>query len=270
MNVRKKGDSTKKRRFQSLNLFRNAACVAAVCFLLISCAKPQIVRDEEAEPFAGPVTLELLKQSVGFGDEAGIKSPVRVKVFNEGNVVGNFNGVLAYKKPSLMRVSLFGPFGLTLLDLIASRDVFQAFVPNENILYEWENPNIMFSIPPDGPFIYDMFETDDMILLEMFLREGNEPEHIAAFYFDRAYVLNRAMVFYKGSARIMHLSFGAFTGRIPSRISMFFPTGASIEIIMDDLRTGVDIPDDYFRPLDHRNKIIRPFEETLDIVLPRK
>ncbi|RPI38119.1 MAG: hypothetical protein EHM54_01315 [Nitrospiraceae bacterium] len=252
-------------------LFQKTALIvmAALCLSLFSCAKREVVRPAEIEPYEGPVTIERLKQAVGFGNVRSIKSLASVSIFKKGESEGTLNGVLGYKAPGKMRVNLFGPFGLTVTEILISGELFQLFLPPKNILYEWNSPEVTFTGLMNGRFRYEMLEEDDMHVLLAYKKDEGNSDIVAKYYFDRTYLLNRSMSFYKDGAEVVKAEFSDFNGRLPERTRLNFRNGLSLDIALEEPEFDSDIPDGYFKPIEHGEKQVRPFQEILKRFAPR-
>ena len=244
--------------------YRTALLIVAVlCLSLFSCAPKEVLRRAGPAPYEGTVNVEVLKQSVGFGNVRSIKALADVTVYKQGKKEGSMNGVFAYKSPRKMRLDIFGPFGLTAAELIISGDLIQFSVPQKNVLYEWNAPEVSFTGLADGSFRYEMSEEGDMHVLSAYLTDAQNNDVSAKYYFDRTYLLNRAMSFYKDGSEIIKAEFDDFNGRVPERIKIMLSSGLAINIALQESEFDSDIPDEYFKTIEHGDKQIRPFEELL-------
>ena len=241
-----------------------------LCLSLVSCAKREVVRRAEIGPYEGPVTAELLKQSVGFGNVKSIKALAAVSIFKKGEPEGSLNGVLGYKAPGKMRVNLFGPFGLTVTEMLISGELFQVSVPPKNILYEWNSPEVTFTGLMNGRFRYEMTEEDDMYVLLAYNKDEVNQDISAKYYFDRTYLLNRSMSFYKDGAEVVKAEFEDFNGRIPEKTRLIFLNGMVMDIALEEPEFDSDIPDEYFRAIEHGDKQIKPFQEVFKRFAPSR
>jgi len=253
-------------------LFRKTALfvMIVVCLSLLSCAKKEVVRRAEIAPYQGLVTTELLKQSVGFGKVKSVKALSTVSIFKKGEPEGTLNGVLGYKAPGKMRVSLFGPFGLTVTEMLISGELFQLSVPPKNILYEWNSPEVTFTGLINGRFRYEMAEEDDMFVLLAYKTDEGNSDIAAKYYFDRIYLLNRSMSFYKDGAEVVKAEFNDFNGRIPESTRLIFLNGLVMDIALEEAEFDSDIPDEYFRAIEHGDKQIRPFQDVFRRFAPSR
>jgi hypothetical protein len=252
-------------------LFQKTALLFMIvlCLSLFSCAKREVVRRAEIEPYKGPVTTERLKQAVGFGEVRTIKALAAVSIFKKGEPEGTLNGVLGYKAPGKMRVNLFGPFGMTVTEMLISGELFQLFLPPKNILYEWNSPEVTFTGLMNGRFRYGMGEEGDMYVLLAYRKDEGDPDVAAKYYFDRTYLLNRSISFYKDGSEVVKAEFNNFNGRLPERTRVIFQNGLMIDISLEEPEFDSDIPDEYFRPIEHGEKRVRPFQEILKRFAPR-
>ncbi|MEC4675589.1 MAG: hypothetical protein VST72_01520 [Nitrospirota bacterium] len=236
--------------------------IILLCLLVFSCVKRQVVRQAVLEPYTGPVTVETLRKSIVFRNVRTIKSSVDVKIFRDMKPAGDLSGIFVYKSPGHMRLSLFGPFGVTVLDFLLSKDLFQTYIPPKNIIYEWSSSDASFNALLDDRFSYSMAERGDDFVLYAYI-PGNNSELIAEYSFDNTYLLNRSIIFYRRGREIARLYFDDFNGRNPGHIKLLFITGMSMEISLNQPEFDSDVPNSYFRPVDHANRTVLPLQDIL-------
>ena len=249
----------------SMILFKTALLVMAVlCLSLFSCAPKESLRRAELAPYEGMVTVEALKQSVGFGNVRSIKALAYVTVYKQGKNEGSMNGVFGYRAPRKMRIDLFGPFGLTVTEVLIAGDLLQVSVPQKNILYEGNAPEVSLTGLIKGDFRYDIGEEGDMHVLCAHSSDGQNNDVAAKYYFDRTYLLNRAMSLYKDGSEVIKTEFDDFNGRVPEKIKIMLSSGLVMDIALHESEFDSDIPDEYFKTIEHGDKQIKPFQELLN------
>lgn len=235
--------------------------VLILSLALFSCAKKEALRRTEIGPYQGPVTVEALKQSIGFGNVRSLKALAEVSITKQGEYEGGMNGIFAYKAPGKMRITLFGPFGLTLSEIVISGELLQLSVPSKNILYEWDSPEVSFSGLMNSRFRYEMgVEADGYVLLAYKSDELNS-DVAAKYFFDRTYLLNREIFFYKDGSEVMKAEFNDYNGRVPERTRLTLANGLVLDIDLKEPVFDSDIPDEYFRAIEHGDKRIKSFQE---------
>ena len=242
--------------------------LTVICLSLFSCAKKEVLRRAELEPYTGPVTIDMLKQSVGFGNVRSIKALADLTLTKQGESEGSVNGVLGYKAPGKMRINLFGPFGLTMTEVLISGELFQFFVPPKNLLYEWNSPEVTFTGLMNGRFHYVMAEEGERYVLIAYHTDEQNPGIAALYYFDRTYLLNREMSFYKEGSEVIRAEFSDFNGRVPERMKLCFSNGLVMDIVLQEPEYDSDIPDEYFNAVEHGDKQIKSFPETFRLFVP--
>ena len=235
--------------------------VLILSLALFSCAKKEALRRIEIEPYQGTVNVESLKQSIGFGKVRSLKAIVEVSIAKRGEDKGSMNGIFAYKAPGKMRINLFGPFGLTITDIVISEELLQLSVPSKNILYEWNSPEVSFSGLMNSRFRYEMGVEDDKYVLLAYRSDKQNSDVAAKYFFDRTYLLNRAICFYKDGAEVIKAEFSDFNGRVPGRTRLILSNGLVLEIALQEPEFDADIPDRYFRVIEHGDKRIKSFQE---------
>jgi len=231
--------------------------------LFAACAKKPVVRPAEVEPYTGPVTVDVLKQQIGFRDLSSIKALAEVRVFRKGESEGSFNGVFGYRAPQSMRISLFGPFGLTVMDFLISDHELQLHLPPKNLVYEWESPELPLLTLLNERFIYSLQENDQDYILNAGPADGDDEELTTRYLFDRFYLRNTAAIFYRNGLEFARADFDAFNGKVPEKISISFRNRTRIEIHLSETEFDTGIPDEYFRPIDRNGKKVRPFQDFL-------
>lgn len=254
---------TRIRTFLFGQLPHTMGVLLCVCVLAYSCAGRETVRRISPEPFRGQITVETLKKAIIFENYHDISSRADVKVYKQGEPAGSFSGVFAYKMPENLRLSLFGPLGLTVMDFLVTGNVFQVFLPSKNIIYEWVPPEIFLDVPFDDRFRFEMHERQDMVVLYAYQKKPAHHDLIALYIFDRTYLLNRAVSLYEDDTEIMHIEFSDFNGKIPESIKIAFMTSARMELYLEDITLDSEISDAYFRPFDRKGRKILPFKDVL-------
>jgi outer membrane lipoprotein-sorting protein len=235
--------------------------VLILSLALFSCVKKEALRSTEIGPYQGPVTVDSLKQSIGFGNVRSLKALTEVSISKQGEKKGDMNGIFAYKAPGKMRINLFGPFGLTLTEIVISGELLQLSVPSKNTLYEWNSPEVSFSGLLNSSFRYEMGVEGDGYVLLAYKSDELNSDVAAKYFFDRIYLLNRAIYFYKDGSEVVRAEFNDYNGRVPERTRLTLSNGLVLDIALQEPEFGVDIPDKYFRAIEHGDKKIKSFQE---------
>jgi outer membrane lipoprotein-sorting protein len=241
-----------------------------LCLSLVSCAKKEVLRRVELEPYKGPVTVDVLKRAVGFGDVRSIKALADVTISKKGKREGSLNGVFGYKAPGKIRINLFGPFGLTVTEILISGELLQLSVPAKNTLYEWNSPEVSFTGLMNNRFNYGMAEEGELYVLLAHKTDEQASEMTVKYFFDRTYLLNRQISFWKDGAEEIKAEFYAFNGRVPEQTRLSFSNGSSINVFLQEPEFDSEIPDEYFRAIEHGEKEIRPFQEVFKRFAPSR
>ena len=238
-----------------------SACL--VIFLGTSCAPKELVRQSEVEPYTGEVTVEILKNSIGFRDTKTIKALTDVKIVRNGEPAGSFSGVFGYQAPGSLKTSLFGPFGITLMEFLIAEDIFQVYLPSKNVLYEMRSTEISFSSLINGKFRYTMHEEGDFYVLLAY-----DPAEIAAaplmkYFFDSTYLLNRRIIVYKEGEEVITIDFDSFNRKVPEKTILTFGNNTEMSVTLREPEYDTDIPPGYFRKIEHTDKMVMPFQDLL-------
>ncbi len=243
--------------------------VFLVLSLLISCAPKEIVRRPEIVPYEGAVTVDVLKRSVGFRELRTLKALTEVTVYRNGEHAGSFNGVIGYKAPGNLKTAFFGPFGLTVMEFLVSKDLLQVAIPSKNTIYEWQSPDVGFGTLLNDRFRYRMEEEPDGYVLLAYDGERNDQPR-ARYIFDRTYLLNRSIVFYSEGLEIARIDFDGFNGAVPEQAKVSLPRQSGFEMLLKEPEYDTDIPDEYFLPVDRGEMRVRPVQDLLKRLAPSR
>lgn len=244
-----------------------------IVFILMlgsSCAKKEILRQPGLQPYAGTVTIDSLKSSIGFRDTKTIKALTDVRIFRDGEPAGSFSGVFGYQAPDSLKTTFFGPFGITIMELLIARDMVQVYLPPKNILYETISPEISFSSLTNGKFHYMMQEEDDSYVLLAYDSGETAMAPVMKYLFDRTYLLNRQIIVYKEGEEIIKIDFDNFNGKVPEKTKLSFGKSTEMDITLQEPEYDTDIPLKYFKEIEHSDKTVLPFQDLLKRFDPKR
>ena len=193
---------------------------------------------------------------------SGASKPLLKSVsLNREKIKWSMNGIFAYKAPGKIRINLFGPFGLTMTEIVISEELLQLFVPSKNILYEWNSPEVIFTGLMNSRFRYEMGAAADGYVLLAYKSDELNSDVAAKYFFDGTYLLNRAISFYEDGSEVIKAEFNDFSGRVPERMRLTLSNGLVLEIALQEPELDAEIPEEYFRVIEHGDKRIKSFQE---------
>lgn len=251
-------------RCEALSVRRRINCliILFLCLLSFSCTKKQIVKSIE-KPLEKTITVETLRDSIVFKEIKTLKSEVTVRAFKGEEITGRFNGVFVYMEPDSVNIRLFGPMGLNMTEVTITKGLFQVYIPYRNILFEsrgigttWSFNNLL-----EVDFIYSLEEAEDKYILYVFKPHGNVAEIISKYAFKKHTLLNTSISFYDRGKQFMEIAFEDFSERIPRTMKIFFYHGFGMEITMKNPSLNTEIPEDYFKPISHNGKNVKPIQD---------
>ena len=247
-------------------------CLFALLLLAAGCApSKEAVRQPAVEPYTGPITIEILKQSIGFRDIKTIKALTDVRVFKKGEPAGSFSGVFGYRAPDSLKTAFFGPFGLTVMEMLVTPEVLQVFLPPKNIIYEMLSPGLTFSsVIHDSRFRYAMQEEGDFYALSAYNLADSGDGPAMKYLFDRTYLLNRRIIVYRSAEQAVTLSFENFNGIVPELARLSFSNGTAMEVTFREPEFDTEIPDGFFSKIEHADNNVLPFQELLKRFAPSR
>lgn len=257
-------------RSGSSRLALRCLSVCLVIFLVTSCAPKELVRQPGIEPYSGPVTVEVLRASIGFRDTKTIKALTDVRIFKNGEPAGSFSGVLGYQAPDFLKTSFFGPFGITIMEFLIARDLLQVYLPSKDMLYEMSSPGISFSSLTNEKFRFTMQEEGESYVLLAHDSTELAAAPVMKYLFDRTYLLNRQIIVYKEGQKIITIYFDNFNGKVPEKTRISFTNAMDMELTFVEPEYDTDIPSGYFKEIEHTDKKVLPFQDLLKRFDPKR
>lgn len=244
--------------------------VVLAMMLGTACAPKESVRKTELEPHTGAVTVEVLKNSIGFRETKTIKALTDVRIFKDGEPAGSFSGVFGYQAPDSLKTGFFGPFGITVMEFLIAKDMLQIYLPPKNILYEMRSPEISFSSLMNGKFRYSMQEEEGSYVLLAYDPAGTAAGPAMKYFFDRTYLLNRRIIVYKEGEAVMSIDFDGFNRKVPEKTKLSFGNSTEMHITLQEPEYDTEIPAEYFKEIEHTDKTVLPFQDLLKRFEPKR
>ncbi|HDL21239.1 MAG TPA: hypothetical protein ENH30_08210, partial [Nitrospirae bacterium] len=121
---------------------RLAVSIALISFVLFSCAKKETVRPEAWSP----ATPSELIDRITYDNIDTLSGTASIRIFNDGEYAAYLTGAVNYKRPASLSMSVFGPFGITVMKILLAEGVFEIYIPNKDTLYT-ARLNIHFLLP---------------------------------------------------------------------------------------------------------------------------
>jgi len=229
---------------------------------VFSCAKrPALVPGDVLPPVSpGSVTVDMLKDSIAFKGMRSLKSEVSVRVTREGEGLGSYMGIFAYRAPGLMRLRLLSPLGITAMDVMVNDGMAQLYVPREKTIYEGRLPSLG---PPRNALFGMEFERDAYVLYAF--KPGMEAMEIAGKYsFDPSTLQNTGVSLYSGGSRFIGAVLGEYEGNLPRYMRLSLDNDFVMEIAFKNPEAGAEVPEKYFSPIEAGDKRVLPLSRLLE------
>lgn len=232
-----------------------------ITILLFACTSAKVQDHSIIKPaIQEPVTISVLKKSQIFNNVITVKSEVSARAFKSDETIGNFSGVFTYSKPDKVNMRFFGPMGLNVMQISVSERLFQIFIPPKNTIYEWKTQMGFNSLLNDS-FSYSMEESDDTYILNVFDKRELPVELISRYLFDKNSLHNKSILFYKNNKQFIKITFKDFVNNLPGVIKILFAAESGIEMTMKNPIVNQEIPNEYFKPIDHLGKEVKTIKD---------
>lgn len=213
-----------------------------------------------------PVITETLK---GIIKESALKTArtiFELSLFKDGEPRGEFQGVAAFKAPDRVTFKIFGPLGLTILDLIGKDSTLQIYIPSKEDLYQGNLPKdlwLIFGISEDR-YRYVTEETDDYYILYLLDTEENYLSIRAKFYFDKIEMKQRRIDILNNGKLQFRVELNEFSGNFPLHLTLHLPSGISMVIKNKVVRLDEVPPEELFLFKDTEGREIKDIRRILE------
>ncbi len=231
--------------------------VAALCIALFACAaKPAAVRPEAELPaYTGEVTLDALRSNEFIHLYNSVRAEVKGTVtFPDGSRNG-FDGVFFFKAPDSLRIRLYGPFGVTVADILNSRGEFELQDPVHRKLYT--GGSLLEDAPNDiAPRI---MRGGDIIDLVSYARlEDGTVKPRSVYMFEARTLRNAGLSLYVEGHPFVQIGFDKFDGRMPGRVVLDIVRGPEMDFRLIDPELNVELPENAFKPVSRKDYEVLP------------
>ncbi len=231
--------------------------VILICLCIISCASSQPQKRTVNNFPVRPVSVETLMNAIVFKDINTLRSEVAVRTFKDNEIIGRFDGILAFMSPDALNLRIFSSRGNNLMETTMSNGIVQAYVPHTNILFEGKLPIVSLNDLPEDDHIYRFEESEGKYILYVFKTDDGVVELASKYFFDKNTLLNTSVYTYMGGMQYMEMRFSDFSGKIPGKMRIVFHPSAVLEITIKNPILNTAIPADYFKPIRHENKTVK-------------
>ncbi|MBI4837700.1 MAG: hypothetical protein HY806_00810 [Nitrospirae bacterium] len=204
-----------------------------------------------------PVSIEALMDAIVFKDIKTLRSEVAVRTFKDNELIGQFEGILAFMSPDALNLRIFSSMGNNLMETTMSNGIVQAYVPNTNVLFEGKLPIVSLNDLPEEDHIFRFEELEDRYLLYVFKTDDGVVELASKYFFEKNTLLNTSIYTYMGGMQYMEMRFSDFSGKIPGKMNIVFHPSSVLEITIKNPILNTAIPANYFKPMKHENKTVK-------------
>jgi len=212
------------------------------------------------------VTLEVLKEIIQKRAFKTAKATFDLLLYKDGEPKGEFQGVTAFKPPDRMTFKIFGPLGLTILDLIAKEGILQIYLPAKDEIYQGNLPrdsSLIFG-GPDNSYQYAMEEIEDSYILYLLRPDDGSLSIRAKFFFDKIELKKRRIDIMNGGRSQFRIEFNKFNNDFPSESTLFLPKGVSIVIKNRDVILDEAIPEEVFSFKEIEGRKVKDISDILE------
>ena len=228
------------------------AVVGGLVMLLSACAPREAARRPvQPAPVPAVVTPEVLYARADLSGIRTIRAAMKVRIRQGGESRGSFSGILLYERPGRLNARLFGPFRMTVMEILFSRGLLQVFIPSRDILYS--GTIALNRLLPDHDMLERsvkvMRESDNAYLLYILEQSGTERRVQAVYRFNKTDLSWNGLDLYSGGKRQVRMEIFKTENRLPAEMDINI-NNTSFYLQLKDITLNRDLGEDYFMPLD--------------------
>lgn len=193
-----------------------------------------------------------------------------IRIYKEEEYVAYLTGALTYRKPNMMAIAVFGPFGTTVMKVLIADGSLEIYIPKKDTLYKTDL-GIPFLLP-DSKILKDyeasVTETDNDYILGLYSSSDNNYTLSSKYFFDKEPLRNYKIEKYNSDNPIFTIMIDKATEHnLPSEFSI--TAGKSrFEIKANTFTVNADISGDAFKHM--RARSILPIQDFLRALEPNQ
>lgn len=213
-----------------------------------------------------PVTIDSLKGVVENSFKKTAKATFDLTLYKDGEPKGEFQGVTAFKAPDRIAMKLFGPLGLTIIDLVGKDGFLQIFIPPKDEFYQGSFSKDSFPIfgIPENQYQYAMEETEDDYILYLLKPEEGSLSIKVKFFIGKKEMKNRKIETLKDGKSWFRIEFNRFNGDFPLEATISLASGHQMIIKNKEVILNDPPSDELFKLKDTEGREVKELRGLLD------
>ncbi len=214
--------------------------IILICSAALSC----VPRKEIKRPSI--ITPELLLQRATLKGIFSLKASLQVKVYNDDDYLGVYPGSLIYKHPDLLKLSLYAPFGITVMECLFKKGELMVFIPARDTIYKGMVPfkkllseeRELLSLP------HQLNKTDSEYILS-FHDTSKELNPKVIYRFSENLIDWKGIELYKAGEMVLKISIHELRGNLPTDFEIV--TGSfRLQLFLKDIHINPELKDSLF------------------------
>ncbi|NOY64827.1 MAG: hypothetical protein GXO97_05440 [Nitrospirae bacterium] len=192
------------------------------------------------------VTPELLLQRATLKGISSLKASLQVKVYNDGDYLGVYPGSLIYKQPDLLKLSLYAPFGITVMEFLYKKGEIQIYIPAKDTLYRGDvsfrrllpDEKKLLSLPHQlkntkSGYLLSFYNTDEKIYPK------------AIYIFSENTIQWKGLELYRGDKKVLKIGINELQENLPTDFEVV--TGRfRVRLFLKDIVINPELKDSLF------------------------
>jgi hypothetical protein len=240
-----------------------AASLIIVSLALLSCAPKKTVKVPPYE-----VTTSLLIEKISIDNVDTLMGASSIRIYKEEEYVAYLTGAMNYRKPDSFSITVFGPFGVTVMKMLIADETIEIYIPKKDTLYK-TSLTIPFLLPDSeilGKYESSLDETKEDFIVTLF--SPTEDNYIVSsrYYFDKETLNNYKVEKYNSERPVFTLLIDqADQNNLPIEFSVI-AGNSRFEIKANNLTINQDLPERAFAHMRASN--VLPIHDFLRALAP--
>ncbi len=192
------------------------------------------------------VTPAMLLQRTNLKGIDAFRASVYIKAYEEDDYLGVYPGFLVFKRPDMLKLSMNGPFGIVLMEIVFLRGDLLLYMPSKDLAYKGtlSFKKLLFTDEELLALDHRMEKRNSEYLLLFYKKARKDP--LVIYRFDTEHLSWRGFDLYNRGKRVLKVTINRLEGNLP--VDFNVKTGRySLHISLSDTEINPSLKEGLFR-----------------------